>query len=80
MKFSKEEYYITRTYTHYLSRRHVIGRWKMIREFFRFLSNKKYLVVEIGKINNYELKQNQLFYYNPNDNEWHLEENRIKSS
>ena len=39
----------------------IFGKWEMIKRFFRFLKDPAYLVIEIRKTNNYEIKNSQWF-------------------
>ena len=74
MRKEKSEFYIHRLHAYNLTgRRPIFGKWNMLKEFLRFLNDKNYLVLEIGKDNNYELKNDkQTFTYE--DGEWHLHE------
>ena len=62
MTKEKDEYYVKNTHAYHSgSMRTIVGRWKMIKYLFEFLRDPASLDLEIQKLNNYEIKDNQWF-------------------
>ena len=62
MSKGKDEYYIKRTSSYNAScLKPIVGKHKMIKEFFKFLFDPSRINLEIQKINNYEIKDTQWF-------------------
>ena len=58
----ENEYYINEMHAYHCGiSRPIFGKWEIIKRFFRFLKDPAYLVIEIRKTNNYEIKNSQWF-------------------